>query len=233
MRARGSPGGCTPTDRLQLVTLMHAAGSAARRCCAGVYQRPAHPTPALLSGCPAARPALPPPSPAATGSTRDVQKPFWAAQQRFFKLLCVSMKVGAVVREARAALDAGYAGAPGGARPGGVGDGHAVPARMWAGGRSARTPAGMPCCMPAPGPVGRTPASLSSPKPPPRPPARPTTHACRSGDRAAVHGRGGGRLAGPAAGRRVRLGQHHAPAAHPLCGGALPHHQGCGRGAVP
>ena len=37
-------------------------------------------------------------------------KPFWAAQQRFFKLLCVSMKVGQVVKEAQAALQAGYAG---------------------------------------------------------------------------------------------------------------------------
>ena len=44
------------------------------------------------------------------GGKNDVWKPFWAAQQRFFKLLCVSMKVGAVVKEARAALDAGYAG---------------------------------------------------------------------------------------------------------------------------
>ena len=25
--------------------------------------------------------------------SRDVWKPFWAAQQRFFKLLCISMKV--------------------------------------------------------------------------------------------------------------------------------------------
>ena len=25
--------------------------------------------------------------------SRDVWKPYWAAQQRFFKLLCVSMKV--------------------------------------------------------------------------------------------------------------------------------------------
>ena len=29
-----------------------------------------------------------------TGTTsRDVWKPYWAAQQRFFKLLCISMKV--------------------------------------------------------------------------------------------------------------------------------------------
>lgn len=46
---------------------------------------------------------------AATGAKADVWKPFWAAQQRFFKLLCVSMKVGAVVKEAKAALEAGYA----------------------------------------------------------------------------------------------------------------------------
>jgi hypothetical protein len=31
---------------------------------------------------------------AATGTGAAVWKPFWAAQQRFFKLLCVSMKVG-------------------------------------------------------------------------------------------------------------------------------------------
>ncbi|KAL4431062.1 hypothetical protein ABPG75_006318 [Micractinium tetrahymenae] len=46
---------------------------------------------------------------AATGAKADVWKPFWAAQQRFFKLLCVSMKVGSVVKEAKAALEAGYA----------------------------------------------------------------------------------------------------------------------------
>ncbi|KAI7844526.1 hypothetical protein COHA_001884 [Chlorella ohadii] len=46
---------------------------------------------------------------AATGSDKDVWKPFWAAQQRFFKLLCVSMKVHTVVAEARRALEAGYA----------------------------------------------------------------------------------------------------------------------------
>jgi len=26
-------------------------------------------------------------------ASRDVWKPYWAAQQRFFKLLCVSLKV--------------------------------------------------------------------------------------------------------------------------------------------
>jgi deoxycytidylate deaminase len=41
---------------------------------------------------------------------KDPWKPFWAAQQRFFKLLCVSLKVGAVVKEAKEALAAGYAG---------------------------------------------------------------------------------------------------------------------------
>ncbi|KAL4859390.1 Protein strawberry notch 1 [Chlorella vulgaris] len=46
---------------------------------------------------------------AATGSVKDPWKPFWAAQQRFFKLLCVSLKVGAVVKEAKEALAAGYA----------------------------------------------------------------------------------------------------------------------------
>jgi len=54
-----------------------------------------------------------PARPAATNSKADVWKPFWAAQQRFFKLLCVSLKVGTVVKEARAALDAGYAGGEG------------------------------------------------------------------------------------------------------------------------
>lgn len=37
----------------------------------------------------------------------DVWKAYWAAQQRFFKLLCVSLKVPAVVDEARGALAAG------------------------------------------------------------------------------------------------------------------------------
>ncbi|KAI3433451.1 hypothetical protein D9Q98_003264 [Chlorella vulgaris] len=46
---------------------------------------------------------------AAIGSVKDPWKPFWAAQQRFFKLLCVSLKVGAVVKEAKEALAAGYA----------------------------------------------------------------------------------------------------------------------------
>ncbi|KAK9833324.1 hypothetical protein WJX81_006479 [Elliptochloris bilobata] len=45
-----------------------------------------------------------------TGTTsRDVWKPYWATQQRFFKLLCISMKVPTVVREAKAALEAGFA----------------------------------------------------------------------------------------------------------------------------
>lgn len=46
---------------------------------------------------------------AATGSGKDVWKPFWSAQQRFFKLLCVSIKVPAVVKEAQEALNAGHA----------------------------------------------------------------------------------------------------------------------------
>ncbi|GIL61313.1 hypothetical protein Vafri_15702 [Volvox africanus] len=44
---------------------------------------------------------------AATGGGRDVWKAFWSTQQRFFKLLCVSLKVPAVVSEAREALAAG------------------------------------------------------------------------------------------------------------------------------
>jgi hypothetical protein len=45
---------------------------------------------------------------AATGAAGgDVWKPFWAAQQRFFKSMCVSAKVPAVVAETRAALAAG------------------------------------------------------------------------------------------------------------------------------
>ncbi|KAK9798140.1 hypothetical protein WJX73_007295 [Symbiochloris irregularis] len=45
-----------------------------------------------------------------TGSkSREVWKPYWSAQQRFFKLLCISIKVPTVVREARAALQAGHA----------------------------------------------------------------------------------------------------------------------------
>lgn len=31
---------------------------------------------------------------AVTGASKEVWKPFWSAQQRFFKLLCVSLKVG-------------------------------------------------------------------------------------------------------------------------------------------
>lgn len=44
---------------------------------------------------------------ALTGAGTDVWRVFWAAQQRFFKLLCVSLKVPAVLRAARAALAAG------------------------------------------------------------------------------------------------------------------------------
>eukprot|EP00208_Stichococcus_sp_RCC1054_P000099 CAMPEP_0206143488 /NCGR_PEP_ID=MMETSP1473-20131121/20743_1 /ASSEMBLY_ACC=CAM_ASM_001109 /TAXON_ID=1461547 /ORGANISM="Stichococcus sp, Strain RCC1054" /LENGTH=921 /DNA_ID=CAMNT_0053538919 /DNA_START=201 /DNA_END=2963 /DNA_ORIENTATION=+ len=44
-----------------------------------------------------------------TGGGREVWKVFWATQQRFFKLLCVSMKVPSVVREAKGALAAGHA----------------------------------------------------------------------------------------------------------------------------
>jgi hypothetical protein len=42
------------------------------------------------------------------GGSSDPWRPFWAAQQRFFKLLCVSMKVPAVVEEAKRALEAGH-----------------------------------------------------------------------------------------------------------------------------
>ena len=45
----------------------------------------------------------------ATSSSQSIYKTFWAAQQRFFKLLCVSMKVPKVVEEAQAALNAGNA----------------------------------------------------------------------------------------------------------------------------
>ena len=31
-------------------------------------------------------------------SVRDVWKPYWAVQQRFFKLLCISLKVNVVVK---------------------------------------------------------------------------------------------------------------------------------------
>lgn len=44
-------------------------------------------------------------------TSRDVWKPYWAAQQRFFKLLCISMKVppmlGPVACEC---VNAGWAG---------------------------------------------------------------------------------------------------------------------------
>ena len=40
---------------------------------------------------------------------KDPFRIFWAAQQRFFKLLCVSMKVPAIVEEAKLALDQGHA----------------------------------------------------------------------------------------------------------------------------
>lgn len=39
-----------------------------------------------------------------TGASNDAWRTFWAAQQRFFKLLCVSMKVPAVVALAKEAL---------------------------------------------------------------------------------------------------------------------------------
>lgn len=43
---------------------------------------------------------------ALTGSPgAAVWKLYWSAQQRFFKLLCVSLKVPTVVREAKRALD--------------------------------------------------------------------------------------------------------------------------------
>lgn len=44
---------------------------------------------------------------AATGADAAVWRPFWSAQQRFFKLLCVSMKVPAVVQEVKSALAEG------------------------------------------------------------------------------------------------------------------------------
>lgn len=43
-----------------------------------------------------------------TGADRDAFKAYWATQQRFFKLLCMSMKIPAVVRATKAALDAGH-----------------------------------------------------------------------------------------------------------------------------
>lgn len=64
-------------------------------CCLGAHtQRPS---------C-AVQPAPPTSSclPAATGAKEgDVWKPFYAAQQRFFKLLCISMKVGACAGRCR------------------------------------------------------------------------------------------------------------------------------------
>ena len=43
-----------------------------------------------------------------TGAGRDVFKAYWAAQQRFFKLFCMSLKIPAVVRAAKAALADGH-----------------------------------------------------------------------------------------------------------------------------
>lgn len=43
-----------------------------------------------------------------TGAGRDVFKAYWASQQRFFKLLCMSLKLPAVVRAAKAALADGH-----------------------------------------------------------------------------------------------------------------------------
>jgi len=43
------------------------------------------------------------------GGETDVWKPFWGALQRFFKLLCVSMKIPGVVEESNAALASGCA----------------------------------------------------------------------------------------------------------------------------
>eukprot|EP00891_Asterochloris_glomerata_P001845 jgi/Astpho2/1845/e_gw1.00038.339.1_t len=40
---------------------------------------------------------------------KDLWKTFWSAQQRFFKLLCVCLKVPCVVSEAKAALEEGFA----------------------------------------------------------------------------------------------------------------------------
>ena len=42
-----------------------------------------------------------------TAAGNDTWRTFWAGQQRFFKLLCVSMKVPAVVRTAKEALAQG------------------------------------------------------------------------------------------------------------------------------
>lgn len=43
-----------------------------------------------------------------TGAGNDLWRTFWAAQQRFFKLLCVSLKTPAVVATAKAALADGH-----------------------------------------------------------------------------------------------------------------------------
>eukprot|EP00878_Enallax_costatus_P032695 GHUV01035950.1.p1 GENE.GHUV01035950.1~~GHUV01035950.1.p1 ORF type:complete len:643 (+),score=180.98 GHUV01035950.1:954-2882(+) len=43
----------------------------------------------------------------AGNSNRDVWKMFWAAQQRFFKLLCIGLKLDTVIAEAKAALASG------------------------------------------------------------------------------------------------------------------------------
>ena len=43
------------------------------------------------------------------GGETDVWKPFWGALQRFFKLLCVSMKIPGVIEESNAALASGCA----------------------------------------------------------------------------------------------------------------------------
>ena len=47
-----------------------------------------------------------------TGTTsRDAWKPYWAAQQRFFKLLCISMKVSPLLGPVACVRDnAGWAG---------------------------------------------------------------------------------------------------------------------------
>jgi ABC-type nitrate/sulfonate/bicarbonate transport system permease component len=42
-----------------------------------------------------------------TGAPNDVWRTFWASQQRFFKLLCVSLKTPAVVAAAKEALSEG------------------------------------------------------------------------------------------------------------------------------
>ena len=43
-----------------------------------------------------------------TGAGNDIWRTFWAGQQRFFKLLCVSLKVPAVVAAAKAAIEEGH-----------------------------------------------------------------------------------------------------------------------------